>query len=315
MDAQRRPPPEVTVRDPAAPSRGPDLLESYDERPRRRRSWIALVVVGALVAAGLAVADARDDARTERREAAAVDLALLATASERRRYDEATGSFELELELALRNDGPRVVTVLRGGVGGYGLARDVELEPGETSPLALTRSVRCGAAAEDPAPEDLRLTVGTAAGPRDVRLPVPFELPGGAARACGFLPLEDAVTAQVVDVQARRGSLRLAVEVRSVANRPVEVLSATAVDPGVEVRLEESADGPVVLPLPGPGASGTTRLHVVLTVTDCASVAGLPGAPGSRAVRLVVQEPGGGTAQPRVGYDPELLKALIDQAC
>lgn len=319
MDEQRRPPPEVTVRDPAAPAQAPDLLVAQDEQPRRR-AWLVLLVVGALLAAGVLVTDARNDARTERRQAGAVELALIAFGSERRRYVEGTGAFELELllQLQLRNDGPRTVTVLRGGVAGYALERDVELEPGELSPLPLTRRVRCGSTAADPAraSDDLELTVGTDAGPRDVRLPVPFDLPGDvAARACGFLPLDDAVTAQVVDVQTRRGSLRLALDVRSVANRPVEVVAATAVDPGVQARLEEAADRPVVLPIPGPGGTGTSRLHVVLTISDCASAAGLPGAPSSRAVRLVVQEPGGATAQPRVGYDPALLAALIGQAC
>ena len=315
-DEQRRPPPEVTVRDPAAPAPAPDLLVSGDAGPRRRRRWPVLLLVAALVAAGLLVADARDDARTERQQAGAVELSLVAFASERRRYDEDTGAFELELQLQLRNEGPRAVTVLRGGVGGYALERDVVLEPGELSPLPLTRSVRCGSVAADAVPttDDLELTVGTDAGPRGVRLPVPFELPGdAAARACGFLPLDEAVDAQVVDVQTRRGSLRLALDVRSVANRPVEVVAATAVDPGVEATLEEQ--GPVALPIPGPGGTGTTRLHVVLTIGDCASVAGLPGAPASRAVRLVVQGPDGATAQPRVGYDPALLSALLAQAC
>jgi hypothetical protein len=32
-------------------------------------------------------------------------------------------------------------------------------------------------------------------------------------------------------------------------------------------------------------------------------------------VRLVVQEPDGATARPRVGYDPALLAALVAQAC
>lgn len=295
----------------------PDLLTSGDESPPRRHRP-ALLLVAALVAAGLLVTDARDDAATERRQAAAVDLSLLAFATERRRYDEQTGAIEVQLLLQLRNEGPRTVTVLRGGVGGYALERDVELEPGELSPLPLTRSVRCGSTAADPgrASDDLELTVGTDAGPRDVRLPVPFEIPGeAAARACGFLPLEEAVTAQVVQAQSRRGSLRLAVEVRSVANRPVEVVAATAVEPGVDAVLEEAADGPVDLPIPGPGGTGTSRLHVVLTIVDCAAVAGLPGAPGSRAVRLVVQEPDGATAQPRVGYDPALLSALLAQAC
>jgi hypothetical protein len=318
VDEQRRPP-EVTVRDPAAPAPAPDLLSSGDEpaRPRRRR-WLALPAAVAVVAAGLAVTDARDDARSQRRQAAAVDLALVAFASERRRYDADTGAFELQLLLQLRNDGPRPVTVLRGGVGGYALERDVALQPGELSPLPLTRSVRCGSAAADAArgSDDLELTVGTDAGPRDVRLSVPFEVPDdAAARACGFLPLDEAVTAQVVGVETRRGSLRLALDVRSVANRPVEVVAATAVDPGVQARLEEAADAPVALPIPGPGGTGTTRLHVVLTIADCASAAGLPGAPSSRAVRLAVQEPGGATAQPRVGYDPALLAALIGQAC
>ena len=306
------------MRDPRTPAHGADLLAAHDDEPPRRRRLLALLLVPVLVAAGLLVVDAPDDARTERRQAAVVDLALVAFASERRRYDEDSGAFELQLLLQLRNDGPRTVTVLRGGVGGYGLERDVELEPGEVSPLPLTRSVRCGSTTVDPpaSSDDLELTVGTDAGPRDVRLAVPFELPGdAAARACGFLPLDEAVSATVVGVDARRGSLRLALDVRSVANRPVEVVAATAVDPGVDAVLEEAADEPVVLPIPGPGGVGTTRLHVVLTIVDCAAVAGLPGAPAARAVRLVVQEPGGAAAQPRVGYDPALLAALLAQAC
>lgn len=289
----------------------PDLLVSDGDERTRRRFWPMLTLLAALVAAGLLLADVREDARVDRAQAAAVDLGLVAFASEQREYDDGTGTIEVQLLLQLRNDGPRTVTVLRGGLGGYGLERDVELSPGELAPLALTRSVRCGEAVAEPAAAELSLTVGTDAGPRDVRLPVPFDLPGGAARACGFLPLEDAVSAQVVGADARRGSLRLEVEVRSVANRPVDVVGVEAVDPGVQARLEDEER----LPIPAPGGTGRLRLTVLLQVVDCAVAAGLPGAPSSRAVRLVVQEPDGGTARPRVGYDPALLAALVAQAC
>ena len=314
MTDERRPPPEVTVTDPAAPG-GADLLVSHDERPARRRTWIALVAVSALVAAALLLADGREDDRRDRQEADVVDVELLAFARELREYDDGTGTIQLKLLLQLRNEGSRTVTVLRGGLGGYGLDRDVELAPGQTGTLPLTRSVRCGEAPGEPASDELALTLGTSAGPRDVRLPVPFELPGGAARACGFLPLEEAVTAQVVGVDTRRGSLRLEVEVRTVANRPVDVVDVQAVDPGVQALLEEQGGGPVRLPIPEPGGTATARLHVVLRVVDCAAAAALPGAPASRAVRLVVQEPDGGAAQPRVGYDPALLGSLLAQAC
>lgn len=184
----------MTVTDPGAGGREVDVLAVGPAPPRglgpstRRRLRIVtvLVVVVAAVAAAVVAREQAEDAE-RRREARVVDLTVLPGNQVTSRLDGAVAT--LRLVLKVRNDGPLPVRVLSGGIGGYGVGREVVLEPGATSSLQLERFVRCQF--DEPpdalASDTLRLSIDTGLGARSVELPLPLLLRDDAAqRACGF---------------------------------------------------------------------------------------------------------------------------------
>lgn len=282
-----------------------DLLEN-EPTPSRRGT----VAIGCLVtAAGVALVLLQ--LRGQPPVQAPVDLTVLATAGGGETHLPATASTRLELLLRMRNDGAGTVTVLRGGVAGYALLRPLEVEPGATATLPLEQTAPC---ATEPAPapaEALELSVRAAGVVRDVRVPLPFAVDvDRPARACGFVPLEQAVALQVVDGRVSDGALLLDVEVVTSSNRPLRVLGAQPLEPGVAATTE-----PRDLPVPGPGSSAGTTLVARLTLADCAAVQPVLRTSGARSLTLLIRDRDGAQVQPRAQYNPALLAELVAAAC
>jgi hypothetical protein len=180
-----RPPPEVTIRDPARPDRPVDVPAVGDDQPPRILTRPRVIAAGAVLflVAGVAgvslVRERQDEAAQE--PPSAVDLRLRsgeATASGS--YDRQSDTATLELLLPVRNDGRLPVTVLRGGVGGYGLVRPVELPAGGRGLLLMDQRLDCSTLSEIPKQDGtVELSVRTAPGapPRRVELIVLIPFP------------------------------------------------------------------------------------------------------------------------------------------
>lgn len=315
-----RPPPEVTVRDPARPGQPVDVLVLGDDTPRQRpftrhrvTRGLALLGILAVVATGLEVRERRVVQERERRDAAVVDLAVLPGDAV-----EVVGRVDDRLALRhtarLRNDGPREVTVLSGGIGAFGVVREVVLSPAEVGAVLLEQAVDCdGDRPAGGAATTMTLAVQTGAGVREVELELATPLDDPAPRLCGAAP--PGVTADAVGVEVGRGSFTLSLDVATRASRPVAVLAATA-DAGFDVRIPELADGPKELPLPVLDIGvGVLRLTAEVSLVDCAAAEAFrePNRPGTLTV--FVEEADGGDVAVPVSYDPDLLQDLVAQAC
>ena len=176
-----------------------DLLIAGDERPPRprvRRLWTAALLVVVLAAVAVPVLREQRAEREERRLQSVVDLAVAPGLETGGVYDRQADRVVLELLLQVRNEGPRPVTVLSGGVGGYGLARPVELPAGEARLLVFGRTASCRTTPPpQPPAETLELSVRTGAGvaPRRVELPLPEPVPDEAPLACTYLPAQQGI--------------------------------------------------------------------------------------------------------------------------
>lgn len=266
--------PLVTVTDPARRPVPTDVIGA--EARAHRRRWPYAAVSAALVAAALVlpVLDRRADdadAAEQRRLGGVVALALddriaLRDTGGPRLSTRAT---LLTLDLTVRNDGPLPVVVDRAVVGDFRFLGDVDLGPGESEQLQLVRTVTCLPDAAqpplDPLGEGLRLQVVTRAGPRSVLVgpagTLPLErLRTSARRACGYLPVEDAVSYAVTTRAADGGVLT----VLELSNDSARALSLDEVRLPAGLRAVEPAALPRDLP-PGPA-----RVRVSLLVeADC----------------------------------------------
>lgn len=177
-----------------------DLLVAGDDQPpgRRGRAVAAVLAVVVAVAVAVAVTELRQQRaeQEERRQQSVVDLAVAPEIDTGGVYDQQADRVVLELLLQVRNEGPRAVTALSGGVGGYGLARPVELPAGEARLLVLGRTVPCRTTpSPEPPTQTLELSVRTGAGvsPRRVELPLPEPVEDEARLACAYLPVQQGV--------------------------------------------------------------------------------------------------------------------------
>lgn len=283
----------------------PDLLENEPAPSRRGAIALGSVVAGVVAAVALSSSHGAPSG------ADVVDLVVLAEVGADQTLLAATASMRLQLLLQVRNEGSGGVMVLRGGVAGYGLLRPVEVEPGATATLPLERTVPCSA---EPAPapaEALELAVRAAGDIRQVRVALPFAVDvDRPARACGFVPLDQALALQVVEARVSDDELLLDVEVVTSSNQPLRVVDALPLEPGLVATTEERE-----LPVPGPGTSAGTTVVARITVTDCAAVQPVLRTPGARSLTLVVRDRDGAQVQPRVEYDPALLEELVATSC
>lgn len=315
------------MRDPARPRARLDVLVLGPEEPRPRPfsrgrlGWAAALLVAAgLLATGVVeVRERRAIEAAERRLASVVDLAVVpgGGADVASGGSGSPGRITLQQVLRLRNDGPRALTVLSGGIAEHGVAREVTLRPTSITGVLLERSVVCSAddpprSAVDPT---LRLVLATGAGQRQVELTLPRPFVDDRARAaCGLLPLSESIELQAAGADQRPRSLQLSVEVRTRSIRPVEVTGARARDRGLDAVLEEARAGPVGLPVPGAGGQGVATLTVVLTVADCVAARSAVESFSLPGLVLIVTS-GREQAQPAVDYAPVLLAELVDGSC
>lgn len=270
--------PPVTVRDPAHPPRPPDLLDSTPRAAGRHWPVVAVVaVVVAVLAAGTVRAlDRRAEQDAQRRQQAVVDVVL----TDRFGFRDTTGARVssraslVALDLEVRNDGPLPVVVDRAVVGDFRFLGDVELAAGQDGVLPLVRTVTCpqdgGEPPLDPVAEGLRLQLVTAAGLRSVLLsPGSLRLDRlrtAARRACGFVPVEDAVRVTAVTVPDVRG-IRLVVH-----NTSVRALRLLEVRLPAGLRLDRAPRLPVDLPgVSSPGAPSVPVLVDLPVVPDCSN--------------------------------------------
>ena len=310
--------PPVTVRDPAHPPRPADLLDSTPRAAGRHWPVVAVAVVVAVLAAGtVRMLDRRAEQMAQRRQQAVVDVVL----TDRFGFRDTTGarvsSFAslVGLDLEVRNDGPLPVVVDRAVVGDFRFVGDVELAAGQDGVLPLVRTVTCpqdgGEPPLDPVAEGLRLQLLTAAGPRSVLVsPGALRLDRlrtAARRACGFVPVEDAVRVTAVTVPDVRG-VRLMVQ-----NTSVRALRLLEVRLPAGLRMDRAPRLPVDLPgVSSPGAPPVPVLVDLPVVPDCANA---PRRRDGRILRLprptlgLVVSDGGPT---RVGLPPtvDALTAL-----
>lgn len=292
-----------------------DVLSSGadDERPspftRRRLAVAAGVALLGLAALGVVQLRALQE---ERRLDRIVDVAVEVRGSTTG-YDSVSRRADLDVQLRLRNQGPRDLVVTRGRLGGYLLpSTSVQLPAGEEIAVLLRKALTCSPTAPPP-PDDLStlaLELRTAAGPRSLTVPVETGIgPDEDARACGYLPLEEAAFFTVQQSDFLPEGLALRVEVLSQSDQDVDLTAAQA-GPGVSVRATGGSGLPVTLPPRGGGADELTTLVLLLEVTDCAAAAAAP-------ARLVfsVSDDRGRVAQPSADYPPSLLEELLSRDC
>jgi hypothetical protein len=211
-----------------------DVLDGGPERPpwstRLVVAATALLVVVGLVAGALELRERRAAAAAERRAAGIVELALLDRSGAGVSPTPQGGL--LDVQLGVRNDGPREVEVAGALWAGHSLIRPVRVPAGDERRLLLRQVVDCAAGRPDllPVDEDVALQVRTASTVRTVRLPLPAAPigPAEAARLCGFVPLVEAllVLGQRQALTGRALVLELDLAVRGGA--PVELVGLDA---------------------------------------------------------------------------------------
>ena len=130
-----------------------------------------MVLVGVGLVVALVGADAVHDRALEQREQEAVELVLLDDWSGTSSYEPQTGELSYRVDLSVRNDGPRAVSLVTIGLPGVRLAAPVELHAGRDRGLSLEGTYLCGV--REPAPVTVPLEVLTGAGTRYVDVPIP----------------------------------------------------------------------------------------------------------------------------------------------
>ena len=284
---ERRPPP-VTVRDPSRPQERPEVLLLEEAvrpvgggRDRRwARSGVALAIAAAALLVAADVRDGRRAAERERRLDGVVQVDLARPGSYTGAHGPLSDRGTLELAVLLRNTGPRAVTVTEAQQGDLRFSGGVPLEARTgTALVRLTRSVDCPPAGRLPEPEPegspLVLQVVTPAGPREAvltdALPI-GSLNEGVQSACGYPPLDRAVTVGGVVLGPRDRTVEMRVELTNTSRWQARLVSlflgqgltVNAIDGGTDAL-------PMVLP-PASGGRPTGRSLDVVVGLDCGAL-------------------------------------------
>lgn len=330
MAEERRPTPQITVRDPNRPDRPADLLVSgRDDRPpldpavTRRRLRVAgsLVLVVALGIAAVQWRDQRSRAAEERRLGSVVELRAEHEGGSGS-VDTASGTASTSIDVRLHNDGPRDVHVLDAEVAGYQLTRDeVRVTRGGAALLRLERSLRCDPETPPTTPAGgLRLRVRTASAERTVEVELPTDQ-DEAARLCGFRPL-DTISAYFGSFDRPAPGVRdVALELDARTVGPLQLVAVVPA-PGIAVQLRVQGQ-PTGLPVElVPTDDRFTRRRTVqlrLSVSDCDLVRSSAGAdlpvPGDPQALLVQVREAAGSGDLYVGYPDRFLDSLLDESC
>ncbi|MCW2615023.1 MAG: hypothetical protein JWN08_2017 [Frankiales bacterium] len=273
MDETR---PLVTVHDASGADVPFDVLGDDPEAPRRPWGVALLLVVLLLAGAATWVAGRAAHLAEQRRFDSVVDLTL----TDRFYFREALGprvssrASLMTIDLEVRNDGPRAVELARAVVGDFRFLGRIELGPGEAAVLQLLRTVTCppdGAEPPlDPAAEGLRLRVVTGAGERTAlvspgRLALD-RLRTAARRACGYLPIEEAVDLTADAWAPHDARVPLTLVLTNTSARPLQVLEVRLA-PGL--RRFGYADVQIELPRRPPGGEPTTSRVDLWVTPDC----------------------------------------------
>lgn len=288
----------------------------------------ALLAAAAVLVAAAGVGAAQ----RERDLQGQVALALLPTGGvESQVVWELTGRTALVRWTAeVRNDGPRPVRVVRADLGAL---RDDptprDLGAGERLSLWLTRVVRCVDPKGGPVPDALSVQVSTPRGPRTASLPVGApvraELDRAADRACGVLPLDEALAIRASAVERRAGTVVVALEAANVSSRPLR-LARAVVQQGLRGRTLDPTGAPLDLPLDlPPTAPGDEPVLVPLlleiTVVRCSAVDQLtPAPPGALSVDTLAFGVDDGASERLVGpvlldLNDRAVRILTEEAC
>ena len=315
MAHEPRPTPQVTIHDPARAAEPLDLL-THEPAPSRRGLGVlaGLVVVALLVAAAVEVGDRRAGAADERRLASTLDLAVQPEGSSTS-YDPGYRTAHLESQVLIVNRGLRDVVVLEATVGGYRLAaREVRVASGSRASVLLQQSIGCSPTAPPPTRDAtaLVLQVQTLAEVRTVEVPVEAFSGDEAARACGFLPVVEAVGISVPGAARAGDALELTVELSTTSVRPIDLL-AVDVGPGLQAQLRHGDGSPVALPLVLPtGSSARQSFTLRLEVTDCDAARAAAASP-QLAVR--VRDRAGEVGSVETLYELGYLLGLLLDVC
>lgn len=246
----------------------PDVIVSGggDSRPSRglprwlRRGAASVLVVGALVALGLRVAADEHRRQVALQAADRVDaVARISEAAIGAGGTVIVGVQVLGQGRDLRVDRPRVrADLLRIDVVGA----PVTIGADQGNQIRLRLLPRC-----DPAPSvqrlDIELPITPASGHRRIKR-VPFPTgPDLLRRACGYLPVEEAVTAETSRASVSGALLRVSFVLRNDGREPLWVRDVQA--PGFGVVVPG-------LPLPVPPGGPAVVVRVDLRAVDCTDV-------------------------------------------
>lgn len=317
--------PPVTIRDPTRPLQGGGALLSGEPDPppaprrerRGARGWLALAVAAVAV---LVVVDVRADRQTAARERVldgVVELELARPGGYSGAYGALDGSGIVELAVELRNAGPRPVTVTAAEQGELRFTGELALPARDgTAELRLTRSVECPPAGRLPGPEPegrpLVLQVSTSAGPRTTVLPdaLPIgSLNEGVQAACGYPPLDRAITVGGVVLGPRGRTVEVRVELANTSRWQARLVSLFFLQGLTVISIDGRTDAlPMSLP-PASDRGPTLRtLHVVLGLS-CGALLSTPPVRPLEQVNVLVDD-GTGVRIGQLGRelsDPEAL--------
>lgn len=314
----------MTVHDPARPDASPDLLDSGPEpAPLLTRRRVVASLTAAAVLAGVSglveLRERRQAAAEERRLAAEVSLSLPAEGSSGGATYDGSGG-ELQVDLLVRNDGPRDVELVGARTSGFSLVTDVvRLPAGQVRQLDLRQQFTCQGGRPAPLqPGPVQVDVRTGGGATStVELPLqqpPFGL-DEPARMCGWVPVQEAVHVGVLEGRQDADLLRLDLDLSNASRFPLQVVRLLT-GPGLSARLLAGGGGGEV-PLPQTLASAqgagwsSTAYEVELRVVDCA----LARQQDVGTVGVQVRDREGATAESLADYEPRLLSGLLSASC
>ena len=308
-----------------------EVLAGAPERAPRRPLPRWVLPVGVALAALLVAAAAVVVAADQRRLGGAVALSLVdAPGVEGRTVWELTGRTALVRYVAgVRNDGPRPVTVTRAELGDFRSSREGRrLTGGAQVTVTLSRVVRCSDPKAVVVPDAVVVDVTTARGERTARLQVDpglrRELDRAAERACGVLPLDEALDIRTTSVQRVGGTVLIGLEAANRSTRPLR-LARAVVQQGLRGAVRSADGAPLSLPVDLPAAPlgappERVPLQLEVSVVRCSAIAQLtpapPGAVPLDTISFGVDDGGGLLVGPvLLDLNDRALRILVEEAC
>ena len=296
----------MTVSDPARSGGPADLIEAHDPwRPSRRLVLLLLgaLALAAVVGAGLRVAGSRSAAQR-------ADRALATTRLSAQLDGVVTVADSVTATVGVLTPRTRGLSVLGATVGGgWSLSSPLTGGPARLATIELSRAVTCtGAAVPEPV---LSLVLSAGARQRSVRLALPPVGPAYAASArdaCGGAGDLAAISGSTLAAVRRVGD-HLEADLQLVNDSDHVVRVDGVSSEGLAVRVV----GPLPLLLPArpygrrSGALRVTRLHVAMSLTQCAGSGQIVSGAVTESTGLAVQVRRGAT----VVFSPQLRQLQV----